>query len=56
MRWSDPWSDPEIEDFGPWNDAFTDAMRPVYEALGRIETCADVRELTRLMADSVKAA
>ncbi|HEY3485209.1 MAG TPA: hypothetical protein VGK49_07485 [Ilumatobacteraceae bacterium] len=32
VRWSDPWSDPEIEDFGPWNDAFTDAMRPVYEA------------------------
>ena len=25
-------TDPEIEDFGPWNDAFTDAMRPVYEA------------------------
>ena len=25
-------SDPEIEDFGPWNDAFTDTMRPVYEA------------------------
>ena len=24
-------TDPEIEDFGPWNDAFTDAMRPVYE-------------------------
>lgn len=24
-------SDPEIDDFGPWNDAFTDAMRPVYE-------------------------
>lgn len=23
-------TDPEIEDFGPWNDAFTDAMRPVY--------------------------
>lgn len=25
-------TDPEIEDFGPWNDAFTDAMRPVYQA------------------------
>jgi tetratricopeptide (TPR) repeat protein len=25
-------SDPEIEEFGPWNDAFTEAMRPVYEA------------------------
>lgn len=25
-------TDPEIEDFGPWNDAFTDAMRPVYRA------------------------
>lgn len=25
-------TDPEIEDFDPWNDAFTDAMRPVYEA------------------------
>lgn len=25
-------TDPEIEDFGPWNDAFTEAMRPVYEA------------------------
>ncbi len=25
-------SDPEIDDFGPWNDAFTDAMRPVHEA------------------------
>ncbi len=25
-------TDPEIEDFEPWNDAFTDAMRPVYEA------------------------
>ena len=25
-------TDPEIEDFGPWNDAFNDAMRPVYEA------------------------
>jgi tetratricopeptide (TPR) repeat protein len=25
-------TDPEIEDFRPWNDAFTDAMRPVYEA------------------------
>jgi tetratricopeptide (TPR) repeat protein len=25
-------TDPAIEDFGPWNDAFTDAMRPVYEA------------------------
>jgi tetratricopeptide (TPR) repeat protein len=25
-------TDPEIEDFGPWNDAFTDAMRSVYEA------------------------
>jgi len=24
-------TDHEIEDFGPWNDAFTDAMRPVYE-------------------------
>ena len=24
--------DPQIEDFGPWNDAFTDAMRPVYKA------------------------
>ena len=25
-------TDPEIEEFGPWNDSFTDAMRPVYEA------------------------
>lgn len=25
-------TDPEIEDFGPWNDSFTAAMRPVYEA------------------------
>ncbi len=25
-------TDPEIEDFGPWNDAFADAMRPVYAA------------------------
>jgi tetratricopeptide (TPR) repeat protein len=25
-------TDPEIEDFEPWNDAFTEAMRPVYEA------------------------
>jgi tetratricopeptide (TPR) repeat protein len=25
-------TDPEIEDFTWWNDAFTDAMRPVYEA------------------------
>ena len=25
-------SDPEIDDFGPWNDAFTDAMRPVHDA------------------------
>ena len=25
-------TDPTIEDFGPWNDAFTDAMRPVHEA------------------------
>ena len=25
-------SDPEIEDFGPWNDAFAAAMRPVYSA------------------------
>ena len=25
-------TDPEIEDFGPWNDAFTDVMRHVYEA------------------------
>jgi tetratricopeptide (TPR) repeat protein len=25
-------TDPETEDFGPWNDAFTEAMRPVYEA------------------------
>jgi tetratricopeptide (TPR) repeat protein len=25
-------TDPEIEDFTPWNDAFTDAMRAVYEA------------------------
>jgi tetratricopeptide (TPR) repeat protein len=25
-------SDPTIEDFGPWNDAFTDAMRAVYAA------------------------
>jgi 2-methylcitrate dehydratase PrpD len=33
-----------------------ETVAPVYEALGRIETCADVRELTRLMADSVKAA
>ena len=25
-------TDPAIEDFGPWNDAFTEAMRPVHEA------------------------
>jgi tetratricopeptide (TPR) repeat protein len=25
-------TDPEVEDFGPWNDAFTDAMRSVYAA------------------------
>ena len=25
-------TDPEIEDFGPWNDAFAEAMRPVYSA------------------------
>lgn len=25
-------TDPTIEQFGPWNDAFTDAMRPVHEA------------------------
>ena len=24
-------TDPEIEDFGPWNDSFTNAMRSVYE-------------------------
>ncbi len=25
-------TDPEVEDFGPWNDAFADAMRPIYAA------------------------
>lgn len=25
-------TDPTIDDFAPWNDAFADAMRPVYEA------------------------
>ncbi|MEM8632892.1 MAG: tetratricopeptide repeat protein [Pseudomonadota bacterium] len=27
-------TDPEIEDYGPWNDAFADAMRPVYAEFG----------------------
>jgi hypothetical protein len=32
-------TDPEIEDFAPWNDAFSDAMRDVY---GRHGTDLDV--------------
>ncbi|MPZ46805.1 MAG: MmgE/PrpD family protein [Betaproteobacteria bacterium] len=33
-----------------------DAVGRVYEAIGRIETCADLRDLTRLLADSAKSA
>ena len=37
--------DPEIEDYGPWNDAFSDAMRKVYAAHSKdrdvVSICAE---------------
>lgn len=34
-------SSPEIEDFGPWNDAFANAMRKVHSEFGQdLEVCA----------------